>query len=117
MEAKHTNNWTENADEISRLREINAELLKALVRCQMEMDYAGWGTKAAISARSTCYHQARAALAKVGQLCNQHEIADTFGCALAMRVLQSDLYKQLDDTELGECDELIRRWNAAMRTA
>jgi polyhydroxyalkanoate synthesis regulator phasin len=40
--------------------------------------------------------------------------ARTFGCALAMRVLQSDLYRQLDDTERAECDELIARWNAAL---
>lgn len=34
---------------------------------------------------------------------------ETEGYALAMRVLQSDLYKQLDDRELAECDEFIRR--------
>ena len=34
---------------------------------------------------------------------------DSFGYALAMRVLQSDLYKQLDDKERAECDELIAR--------
>lgn len=34
---------------------------------------------------------------------------DSLGYALAMRVLQSDLYRQLDDTERGECDELVRR--------
>ncbi len=33
---------------------------------------------------------------------------DRFGYALAMRVLQSDLYHQLDDRERAECDELIR---------
>lgn len=31
-----------------------------------------------------------------------------FGYALAMRVLQSDLYRQLDERERAECDELIR---------
>lgn len=31
------------------------------------------------------------------------------GCALAMRVLQSDLYRGLDDTERADCDELVRR--------
>lgn len=31
------------------------------------------------------------------------------GCALAMRVMQSDLYQQLDDTERADCDELVRR--------
>jgi hypothetical protein len=35
---------------------------------------------------------------------------NTFGCALAMRVLQSPLYNLLDDTERAECDELIQRW-------
>ena len=34
---------------------------------------------------------------------------ETFGYALAVRVLQSDLYAQLDDKERAECDELIRR--------
>ena len=29
------------------------------------------------------------------------------GFALAMRVLQSDLYQQLDEVERAECDELI----------
>lgn len=33
---------------------------------------------------------------------------DVLGAALAMRVLQSDLYAELDDTERGECDALIR---------
>lgn len=33
---------------------------------------------------------------------------DRFGYALAMRVLQSDLYHQLDDRERAECDGLIR---------
>jgi hypothetical protein len=32
-----------------------------------------------------------------------------FGCALAMGVLQSDLYRQLDDVQRAECDELVRR--------
>lgn len=31
------------------------------------------------------------------------------GCALAMRVMQSDLYKQLDDVERADCDELVQR--------
>lgn len=31
------------------------------------------------------------------------------GGALAMRVLQSDLYRGLDDTERADCDELVRR--------
>lgn len=34
---------------------------------------------------------------------------DSFGYALAMRVLQSELYRQLDDRERAECDELIQR--------
>lgn len=34
------------------------------------------------------------------------------GHALAMRVLQSDLYRQLDETERSECDELIRQKQA-----
>lgn len=34
---------------------------------------------------------------------------DPFGYALAMRVLQSDLYRKLDDIERGECDEMIAR--------
>jgi hypothetical protein len=33
---------------------------------------------------------------------------DRFGYALAMRVLQSDLYHQLDERERSECDEFIR---------
>lgn len=37
------------------------------------------------------------------------ELYQTFGYALAMRVLQSDLYRLLDDTERAECDELIQR--------
>lgn len=32
---------------------------------------------------------------------------DSFGYALAMRVMQSDLYAQLDDRERAECDALI----------
>lgn len=39
----------------------------------------------------------------------------TFGCVLAMRVMQSDLYEQLDDTERTECDELIRRWHEHLK--
>lgn len=31
------------------------------------------------------------------------------GCALAMRVMQSDLYKELDDAERADCDELVQR--------
>jgi hypothetical protein len=31
------------------------------------------------------------------------------GCFLAMRVMQSDLYRQLDDAERADCDELVRR--------
>lgn len=31
------------------------------------------------------------------------------GGALAMRVMQSDLYKQLNDAEYADCDELVRR--------
>lgn len=31
------------------------------------------------------------------------------GCALAMRVMQSDLYKSLDDTQRADCDELVQR--------
>lgn len=34
---------------------------------------------------------------------------ETHGYALAMRVLQSDLYHQLDALERAECDELIQR--------
>lgn len=33
-----------------------------------------------------------------------------FGCSLAMAVLQSPLYRQLDEKERAECDELIARW-------
>lgn len=33
----------------------------------------------------------------------------TLGYALAMRVLQSDLYPTLDELERAECDELIAR--------
>ena len=33
---------------------------------------------------------------------------ETFGYALAMHVLQSDLYHNLDDKERAECDEMIR---------
>lgn len=39
------------------------------------------------------------------------------GHALAMRVLQSDLYRQLDDTERAECDALIHDHIAALRGA
>jgi hypothetical protein len=35
--------------------------------------------------------------------------ARPLGCALAMRVLQSDLYKQLNDAERADCDELVQR--------
>jgi hypothetical protein len=35
--------------------------------------------------------------------------ADSFGYALAMRVMQSDLYPKLAVEERAECDELIRR--------
>jgi hypothetical protein len=31
------------------------------------------------------------------------------GCALAMRVIQSDLYRHLDTEQRAECDELIRQ--------
>lgn len=31
------------------------------------------------------------------------------GAALAMRVMQSDLYQQLDDAERADCDELVRQ--------
>ena len=34
---------------------------------------------------------------------------DLIGYALAMRVLQSDLYDKLDGTERAQCDELIAR--------
>lgn len=37
---------------------------------------------------------------------------ESFGYALAMRVMQSDLYAQLDDRERDECDALI---NNALR--
>jgi hypothetical protein len=36
---------------------------------------------------------------------------DSFGYALAMRVMQSDLYPELDERERSECDELIHRGN------
>jgi hypothetical protein len=36
-------------------------------------------------------------------------ISQPLGYALAMRVLQSDLYSKLDDKERSECDEIIRR--------
>ena len=38
---------------------------------------------------------------------------ETFGYALAMRVLQSPTYARLDDKERAECDELIKRGQAA----
>lgn len=37
------------------------------------------------------------------------------GSHLAMRVLQSDLYQQLDDSERGECDALIHDFQAWLR--
>lgn len=37
------------------------------------------------------------------------------GYALAMRVLQSDLYKQLDPESRAECDALIAAGMAALR--
>ncbi len=40
----------------------------------------------------------------------------TPGYALAMRVLQSDLYEILDGSERTECDEMIRRGQAAPAT-
>lgn len=43
---------------------------------------------------------------------DHYEQNKTFGGALAMRVLQSDLYHKLDDVERAECDELIRCWLA-----
>lgn len=42
---------------------------------------------------------------------------ETEGYALAMRVLQSDLYKILDDKERAECDEFIRRGQALAQPA
>lgn len=42
-------------------------------------------------------------------------VRDTFGCALAVRVLQSNLYHKLDDEERSECDELIARWSDHLR--
>jgi ribosomal protein L7/L12 len=39
--------------------------------------------------------------------------ADSFGYSLAMRVMQSDLYRTLDGQERAECDELIRRGQSA----
>lgn len=39
--------------------------------------------------------------------------ADSFGYSLAMRVMQSDLYRRLDGRERAECDELIRRGQSA----
>ena len=38
---------------------------------------------------------------------------ETFGYALAMSVLQSPQYARLDDLARAECDELIRRGQAA----
>lgn len=46
--------------------------------------------------------------------------APSVGClgrALAMRVLQSDLYHQLDDREKAECDALLPRRAAIAATA
>jgi hypothetical protein len=37
------------------------------------------------------------------------ETYESFGYALAMGVLQSDLYRHLDDRQRAECDELIAR--------
>jgi len=42
---------------------------------------------------------------------------DLLGAALAMRVLQSDLYHDLDSIERAECDELIRRQQAVNASA
>lgn len=36
------------------------------------------------------------------------ETARPLGCCLAMRVMQSDLYRNLDDAERSDCDELVR---------
>lgn len=35
--------------------------------------------------------------------------ARPIGCALAMRVMQSPLYQQLDEAERADCDELVRQ--------
>lgn len=43
------------------------------------------------------------------------ESPPSFGCILAMRVLQSDLYRQLDDAERAECDELVARWHDILK--
>src|SRR5690242_9002238 len=40
---------------------------------------------------------------------------ESFGYALAMSVLQSDLYTTLDDRERAECDELIARGQGKRR--
>jgi hypothetical protein len=40
---------------------------------------------------------------------------EEFGCALAVRVMQSDLYERLDDLERAECDELVRRWTNILK--
>ena len=42
---------------------------------------------------------------------------ESFGYALAMRVLQSTMYQSLDDKERAECDELIRRGQSRLRAA
>jgi hypothetical protein len=47
---------------------------------------------------------------------NQVGQSDTFGCALAMEVLQSELYHKLNDEARGECDHLLNRWKDHLRT-
>lgn len=47
-------------------------------------------------------------------LTKQLAAKDRFGYALAMRVLQSELYLQLDDTEFAECEAFIQRGLAGL---
>ena len=60
------------------------------------------------------YHTIRALKQHTGEV--SKGASTDAGWKLAMRVLQSDLYAQLDDEERAICDELIRR-NPYMATA
>lgn len=79
------------------------ERLKAIQAPEMQMKAGKWFAVT----ETTDRRRRLARAAKTGQ-------APT-GFALAMRVLQSDLYAQLDDIERGECDALIAAGQQALK--
>lgn len=105
VSATHTELRRTNAAliaENARLRTALTQLMRHFPT-DIDMDAAGWAQHE-INEACDAHDAARSALSD-----NPAQERRPLGCALAMRVLQSDLYRGLDDAQRADCDELVRR--------